>query len=178
MNTPNKLTLLRVLLIPVFVILFYMDYPICALITFVIASLTDTFDGYLARRNNQITTFGKLMDPLADKLLVTAVLVCFVDKGYIWAWASIIIISREFIVTGVRLLAIGESEILSASGWGKAKTVSQLVAIIAILTANMPWLDGYISPIILDVTVIITVVLTIYSGFDYIRKNRHLIKLR
>ena len=183
MNTPNKLTLLRILLIPVFIISFFTEFrysTVCSLIIFAVASITDSIDGYLARRNNQVTTFGQLMDPLADKILVTSALICFVSKGYVWAWAAILIISREFIVTGIRLLAVGEKEVIAASGWGKVKTVSQIVAIIVILAAYIPQFIEIqkIMLTISDFLIILTVALTIYSGFDYIRKNWHLLNFR
>lgn len=182
MNIPNKLTILRVLLIPVFMCLFFWDNPNriwFALGVFVIASFTDNLDGYLARRNNQVTTFGKLMDPLADKLLTMAALVCFLKEGvsYINVWVVMLILARELIVTGVRLVAMGENKVIAASYWGKAKTVTQFVTIIAIMVDMIVPLS-YNS---IDVTfwlVLITVLLTVYSGFDYVRKNWSLLTFK
>ena len=183
MNTPNKLTLLRIILVPVFIVSFFTEYrysTACALIIFLVASATDSIDGYLARRNNQVTTFGQLMDPLADKILVMSALVCFTAKGHLAAWVAILIISREFIVTGIRLLAVGEREVIAASGWGKVKTVSQITAIIVILAANIPQFIGFQNLLltISNFLIILTVALTIYSGFDYIKKNWRLLNFK
>ena len=123
MNTPNKLTLIRVILIPFFVLFLMTDLlpasQLWALAVFAIASFTDFLDGYLARRDQLVTNFGKLMDPLADKLLVTAALICFVEIGLAPAWVVIIIISREFLVTSIRLVAAGEGKVIAADKSGK-----------------------------------------------------------
>ncbi len=187
MNTPNKLTLLRVVVIPV-----YMFFYICcgivglylALITFLLATLTDNLDGYLARKNNQVTTFGKLMDPLADKLLIMAALISFVEKGvpYITSGVVMIILARELIVTGVRMLAMGENQVIAASMWGKSKTVSQFILIVFVMVCEIvvsyfPNITASCEIAILVLTVIATA-LTIYSGLDYIIKNRKLISFK
>lgn len=179
MNTPNKLTLLRVILVPVFMwaLSFNIVLAICI---FVVASLTDQLDGYLARKNNQVTTFGKLMDPLADKILTMSALVSFVgmeNVQFVPSWAVVIIISRELIVTGIRLIALGENKVIAASMWGKAKTVSQLVAIIAVM------LDLVVPLRIGDFCLTfwlmaIAVILTVYSGVDYVVKNRGLLTFK
>lgn len=181
-NIPNKLTILRVILIPVFMFLFFMNHPYhiwFALGVFVLASFTDNLDGYLARRNNQITTFGKLMDPLADKLLTMAAMICFLraDVRYINEWVVMIILARELIVTGIRLVAVGENKVIAASHWGKAKTVVQFLTIITIMV-------DMIIPLsynVVDVTfwlVVLTVILTVYSGFDYVHKNWSLLTFK
>lgn len=187
MNTPNKLTILRVILIPIYMIL----YLSCgqsgvygALGIFILASLTDQLDGYLARKNNEVTTFGKLMDPLADKILMMSALIAFVEKGipYITAGVVMVILARELIVTGIRLIALGENKVIAASMWGKAKTVSQFVLVIGVMVFeiakwHLPMLSPYVDGITL-VMVVVAVALTIYSGIDYIWKNRKLIQFK
>ena len=136
MNTANKLTILRVFMIPVFLLVLYLDVPNAnywALAIFVIASLTDTLDGYIARRDHLITDFGKFMDPLADNILVISALVCFVSLGLCDVWLVLLIIAREFMVTSIRLVAAGKGSVIAANNWGKAKTVSQIIAICVIL---------------------------------------------
>ena len=187
MNTPNKLTLLRVVLIPVYMVL----YLCCGtaglyggLLVFLLATLTDNLDGYLARKNGQITTFGKLMDPIADKMLNMAALIAFVERDvpYVTAGVVMVILARELIVTGVRLIAMGENQVIAASMWGKAKTVSQFVLVVAVMlyeivTAHFPAAESY-GKIVILVLVIAAVVLTVYSGADYIVKNRKLISFK
>ncbi len=190
MNTPNKLTLLRIALIPVFVALFELTAiphnMMWALLVFIAASITDQLDGHLARKNNQVTSFGKLADPLADKLLTISALICFIERdvAYLPGWAVIIIIGRELIVTGIRLIAMTENTVIAASMWGKAKTVSQLVTIIAIMfniimkeTFNVALFDyGHLHVIL--VLVVIMVVLTLISGVDYVCKNWKLLNFK
>jgi len=182
MNTPNKLTLIRVIMVPVFMWALLSKFFVAAIIVFVLASLTDQLDGYLARRNNQVTTFGKLMDPLADKILTISALVCLLGIGadFINSWVVMIIIARELIVTGIRQLAMGENTVIAASKWGKAKTVSQMAALIAVMV-------DLVIPLRIGATiygaltfwlVMIAVVLTVYSGIDYIIKNRKLITFK
>lgn len=187
MNTPNKLTMLRVILIPVYMILYLLCGTVglyLAIVTFLLATLTDQLDGHLARKNNQITTFGKLMDPLADKLLIMSALISFAvkDLPYINAGVVMVILARELIVTGVRMLAMGENKIIAASIWGKAKTVSQFILVVAvmifeIIKSHLPEAAGFCDPVILIMTVV-AVALTIYSGYDYVWKNRHLITFK
>jgi len=185
MNTPNKLTILRILLIPLLVWLIYDGLMTWALGVFVLASLTDWLDGYIARKYNQITTFGKFMDPLADKLLVTAALVAFVDLGYISGIVAIIVISREFIVTGLRLVAISENKVIAAGWWGKIKTTLQIVMIIMIMIYNNDiYQHGTTGTISFHLAVMVaiwgliwlTTAVTVISGIDYIWKNRSLLK--
>ncbi len=179
MNTPNMLTLLRVIMVPVFMWAITSGLYIAAVAIFIIASLTDQLDGYLARKNNQVTTFGKLMDPLADKILTISALVCLMGIGadFINSWVVMIIIARELIVTGIRQLAMGENTVIAASQWGKAKTVSQMAALIAVMIDLIVPLrfGGFVLTFWL---VALAVVLTVYSGIDYIVKNRHLITFK
>lgn len=179
MNTPNMLTLLRVIMVPVFMWALLSDFYLAAVIIFVLASLTDQLDGYLARKNNQVTTFGKLMDPLADKILTISALVCLmsINASFINAWVVVAIISRELIVTGIRQLAMGENTVIAASKWGKAKTVSQMVMLIAVMIDMIyPLSIGNFH--LTFWLVVIAVVLTVYSGVDYVVKNRHLITFK
>lgn len=178
MNTPNKLTILRVIMIPFFVL--FMLVPIggdvhkwVALAIFIIASLTDTLDGYLARRDNLVTNFGKFMDPLADKLLVCAAMICLIEVGKLPSWIVIIIISREFIISGFRLIASDNGIVIAASWWGKAKTISQMVMII-VLIADL----GGIFDTIGTVFVVVATVLTVISLIDYILKNKQVLSMQ
>ena len=172
MNLPNKLTILRIILVPVFMFFLILsnDYPqyaqISALIVFIIAASTDGLDGYLARKNNIITTFGKIIDPLADKLLISAALISFVSLGKISAWAAIIIIGRELAVTGLRVVAASEGIVISASIWGKLKTILQISAIIVLLlNPNIINFPFYLEKILLWAAVI----MTLFSGYIYFK---------
>lgn len=174
MNLPNKLTLLRVLLVPVFIITLLVPFGFegqkwLALGIFVVASITDFLDGKIARKRKLITTFGKFMDPLADKLLVCAALVCLVELGRVPAWMTIVIISREFIISGFRLVAANNNIVIAAGWLGKIKTFLQMTAII-LLIADIPALY-IVTTIILWAAVVMTVV----SLVDYIVKNREVI---
>lgn len=138
MNLPNRLTIARICIVPVFLVVLLTPnliglHYLWALILFIVASYTDHLDGKIARKNNQITNFGKFMDPLADKILVLSALVCFVQFGLADAWVVIIILAREFMVTGIRLIAAESGQVIAANRWGKAKTVSQIFAITAVL---------------------------------------------
>lgn len=166
MNLANRLTMLRIFLVPVF--LFFIAIKIhygiyFATGIFIIAALTDTLDGYVARKRNQVTKFGKFMDPLADKLIVTAALVSLVELKQLSSWVVMIIIAREFAITGLRGVAAGEGVIIAASKWGKAKTVTQIIAIVAALMQIK--YNG--------VLIVIALIITIISGVDYIVKNWH-----
>ena len=177
MNTPNKLTILRVIMIPFFVFFLLADMgnagKYTALVLFIAASLTDTLDGYLARKYNQVTNFGKFMDPLADKLLVCSALICLMDVGKLPSWAVIVIISREFIISGFRLVASDNGIVIAASWWGKSKTISQMVMII-LMIADFGGVFGTLETILLYVAVILTVV----SMIDYIWKNRQVLSMQ
>lgn len=167
---------------PVFMALLMIDSFACqmsALGVFVIASLTDMLDGQIARKRGQITTFGKFMDPLADKILTTAAFVIFLEKGIIDSWALMIILAREFMVAGVRLCAVGEGKVIAASFWGKFKTVSQMAAIIAsILILNIPIVPSGTAQVIAAVLIWISVVFTVISGIEYLVQNWKLMKLK
>jgi CDP-diacylglycerol--glycerol-3-phosphate 3-phosphatidyltransferase len=174
MNIANKLTLLRIIMIPFFIFFLLEGYSLWAFITFSLASFTDFLDGYLARKYNLITNFGKFMDPLADKLLVTSALVCFVQLGLLNAWVVIIILSREFIVSIFRAIAAAEGIVIAASWWGKAKTISQMAMVIVLLLNNYPFSEFGIP--IDRILVVLATVLTIVSGYDYIVKNKQVLK--
>lgn len=177
MNVPNMLTILRVIMIPFFVIFMLLDITgydkYIALAIFVIASLTDTLDGYLARKNNQVTNFGKFMDPLADKLLVSAAMICLIDTGKLASWIVIVIISREFIISGFRLVASDNGIVIAASWWGKIKTVTQMVMII-FLIADF----GGVFATIEIVLVYLALILTVISLIDYIAKNKQVLSMQ
>ncbi len=181
MNTPNKLTILRIILVPVFMAFMSVGEPLyntLGLVVFILASVTDWFDGYLARKYNLITSFGKFMDPLADKMLTTAAFIILMADGLMSPWALMIILTREFAVTGVRLAAVGEGKVIAASMWGKAKTVSQMLAIIiSFIILAFFGTDGLWS-VVIDVLIWISTALTVISGVDYIVKNKDFIKLR
>lgn len=171
MNLPNKLTIVRVCLIPFFVAALLFDHGnnytmrIVANVLFIIASLTDLFDGKIARKYNMVTNFGKFMDPLADKLLVCSALICLIELGQLAAWVVIVIISREFIISGFRLVAADNGVVIAASYWGKFKTTFQMIAVI-LLIFDIPALR-----MVANITVVIAVALTIISLVDYVAKN-------
>lgn len=177
MNLANKITLLRIFLVPIFLIFIAVKIPYgiyIATFIFIVASLTDKLDGYIARSRNQITRFGKIMDPLADKLLVTSALVSLVEFHMIPAWISMIIIAREFAVTGLRSVAAAEGNVIAASSLGKAKTVSQVVAIIsALININQ---KHPVFTYLFYMTMAVAVIITIVSGIDYFYKNSEYIK--
>ena len=171
MNLPNKLTIIRVCLIPFFVAALLFDHGnnytmrIVANVLFIVASLTDLFDGKIARKYNLVTNFGKFMDPLADKLLVCSALICLIELGQLPAWVVIIIISREFIISGFRLVAADNGVVIAASYWGKFKTTFQMAAVI-LMIYNIPALT-----LVTNIVVVIAVALTIISLVDYVAKN-------
>lgn len=178
MNLPNKLTILRVCMIPFFVFFLMTDYAgeevsrWLALAVFVIASLTDLLDGRIARKYNLVTDFGKFMDPLADKLLVCSALICFVDLGYLPSWMVIVIISREFIISGFRLIAADNGIVIAASYWGKFKTTFQMLMIV-LLIAQLPfaWMR-----VVEQLVIAAALVLTVVSLADYLMKNKNVLK--
>lgn len=175
MNLPNKLTILRVFLIPVFLffLLFEINYGRqISLLIFVIASSTDALDGYIARKHNLITNFGKFMDPLADKLLVCAALIALTYLGDIPVLLVILIISREFIITGFRTLAADSNIVIAASNWGKIKTITQMVMIIYFLIG----LNFGIFVLIGNILIGLSALSTIISGMEYIYKNKQVLK--
>lgn len=187
MNLPNQLTVLRVLIIPFMVILYYLDkaygeplalngYSIAIAVLFILASLTDFFDGYLARKWQVITVFGKFLDPLADKLLVMFALLMLQDIGVIPMWIVLIILMREFIVTGIRLIAVEGGNVIAASNLGKYKTASTMVALIILLFHVEPFVLAGVSFNIGMIILYIATALTIISGVEYIIKNQHSFK--
>ena len=183
MNLANKLTLLRVVLVPVFMAFMMIDAvwaKVIGLLVFVIASLTDMLDGKIARSRNMITTFGKFADPLADKMLTTAAFLIFMFDGITGPWPLFIILVREFAVSGIRLAAAAEGEVIAASFWGKFKTVTQMIAIIIgiLLMCCTSFVPQTVVNLITAVLVWISVVFTIISGAEYILKNKSLLKLK
>ena len=170
MNTPNKLTLLRILRIPVFLVILYMDFPYhqyVALVVFILASATDFVDGYLARRDHMVTDFGKFMDPLADKMLVMSAMLWFVEVGRMPAWALLIVVVREFAVSGLRLIAVDNGRVIAAAWSGKVKTFSTMVGICLML---LP-----VPPVVDLIVVAVIVITTVYSGVEYFIKNKDVI---
>lgn len=182
MNTANKITLIRLALIPVLLfflltdIVAYSQY--IAVAVFLLAALTDSIDGHIARKYNQITDFGKFIDPLADKILVVSALICMVQSGQISALAVIIIIAREFIVTGLRIIAIGSGKVIAAAPSGKLKTIVQIAVISIIMAAQGMSESAVYFNIVLECLVWLMVAITLYSGAEYIIKNRTLIDYR
>ena len=171
MNLPNKLTILRVIMIPFFVVFMLTDIggaasKWIALALFVIASLTDLLDGHIARKYNLVTNFGKFMDPLADKLLVCAAMICLVENGQLPSWIVIIIISREFIISGFRLIASDNGRVIAASYWGKFKTVFQMVMICLMIA------DVAVLSVLTQLVMWIALILTVVSLVDYLLKNK------
>ncbi len=196
MNTPNKLTILRILLVPIMVILSFFEIPGKVLwvpmtmflmdIVFVIASITDKLDGYLARKNNQVTDFGKFLDPIADKILVIAAMVILVGMQRLPAWIPIIVIFREFLVSGYRMMAAGKKgKVVAANKWGKLKTVTQMIALIMIFLDNYAYFDfarGAIDNkwfmafnIIQSVIMTLSVIATIFSGYEYLKDGKDIL---
>ena len=172
MNLPNKLTIFRVVLIPFFLVLLYTDFwgrgnLYIAAAIFIIASLTDLIDGKIARKYNLVTNFGKFMDPLADKLLVCSAMIALVDLGKIAGWIVIVIIAREFIISGFRLIASDNGVVIAASYWGKFKTTFQMIMII-LLILDLPF--AYMD-IVNNIVVYVALILTVISLVDYIFKN-------
>ena len=201
MNLANKLTIFRIILVPIFVVIAYLGkygiisgeligipmYLWIMNIVFVIASITDKLDGYIARSRNMVTTFGKFLDPLADKILVLSALVVLVEINKIPAWIPIIVLAREFIVSGYRLIAVEKGgKVIAASIWGKLKTVTQMIAIIAIFLDKFSYFEfcslnnmlmyekvfnGFTS-----VLLTISVIATIFSGYEYLKDGKNLFK--
>ena len=183
MNLPNKLTLARVCMIPLFMIVLmcganyeWANYHIWSAIIFAIASLTDGIDGHIARSRGLVTDFGKFMDPLADKLLVCTALICFIQLDWIPAYMAVIIIAREFIVTGLRTLAASKGIVMAAIMTGKVKTVLQMIAILCTMVFSFVEFEICGYPWIGFVTMAISTLFTIYSGYEYIAKNVNLLK--
>lgn len=210
MNLPNKLTIFRIILVPIIVIVSLINIPgnvfgipmnmIIMDIIFVIASITDKLDGHIARSNNQVTTFGKFLDPIADKILVLAAMIILVEKGLLPAWIPIIVLFREFIVSGYRLIAVEKNgKVIAANIWGKLKTVTQMLAIILMFLTTHPYFSfifrakseqeafassalvymntgDFIINILASVLMTISVIATIFSGYEYIKGGKDLLK--
>lgn len=196
MNLPNKLTIFRIILVPIMVIIPFLDIkgefleiPMeCFIINFIfiLASLTDKLDGYLARKNNQVTTFGKFLDPLADKILVLSAMIMLVEMTKLPAWIPIIVLAREFLVSGYRLVAVEKGkQVIAASNWGKLKTVTQMIAIILAFvdfhsfgecfTNNLTG-GEFVFNLIVTIMMIIQTIATIFSGADYMKGAKELMK--
>ena len=196
MNLANKLTIFRIILVPIMAIIPYlnlqgdfMGLPLTyfwMLLIFIVASITDKLDGYIARSRNQVTTFGKFLDPLADKILVLAAMVLLVELRKIPAWIPIIVLAREFLVSGYRLIAVEKGgQVIAASIWGKLKTVTQMIAIILIMfDRNNFWdcLRGGLTGVdfainlVATILLLVSVVATIFSGADYMKNGKELFK--
>lgn len=205
MNLPNKLTLFRIILVPIMVIVSFFDIHGSFLgisttmwimeLIFIIASITDKLDGYLARKNNQVTNFGKFLDPIADKILVVAAMILFVEMGRLPAWIPIIVIFREFAVSGYRLIAVQNSgKVIAANVWGKLKTVTQMIAIILMFLTTQPYFafalrakteqdaltymttGDFVMNILASIFMTISVIATIFSGYEYLKGGKDLLK--
>ena len=170
MNLPNKLTVGRVLAVPVFIVVLMLGHYYASAVIFVLASLTDMLDGIIARKCGLVTNFGKIMDPLADKLLVMSALVCLVELGDVPAWMVIVILAREFAVTGLRAAAAADGVVIAAGITGKIKTILQMVAITALLLKNWPFY--YIGVPFAAIMLWAAVAMTVISGVEYVWKNR------
>lgn len=199
MNLPSKLTLFRIILVPIMVIVSFFDIPGSFLgisttmwimeLIFIIASITDKLDGYLARKNNQVTNFGKFLDPIADKILVVAAMILFVEMGRLPAWIPIIVIFREFAVSGYRLIAVQNSgKVIAANVWGKLKTVTQMIAIILMFLTTQPYFafvnsaltymttGDFVMNILASIFMTVSVIATIFSGYEYLKSGKDLLK--
>ncbi len=196
LNLANKLTIFRIILVPLMVIIPYLNlqgdffslpytYFWMELI-FIVASITDKLDGYIARSRNQVTTFGKFLDPLADKILVLAAMILLVELGKIPAWIPVIVLAREFIVSGYRLIAVEKGgKVIAASIWGKLKTATQMLAIILVIFDSNPFAEcfkgtltgvEFVLNVIATILLLISVVATIFSGIDYLKNGKELLK--
>ena len=173
MNLPNKLTIARVICVPIFVVLYYLDLNLWACIVFVIASITDMLDGRIARSRNLVTNFGKIMDPLADKVLVYAAFCLFIEKGVMPGWMLIIILAREFAVSGMRTVAASQGTVVAAGMTGKIKTVLQMFAVIFLLLAPYAKALDITGKVLLWASLVMTIV----SGAEYIIKNKNVFSM-
>jgi CDP-diacylglycerol--glycerol-3-phosphate 3-phosphatidyltransferase len=171
MNLPNKLTIARMAMVPLFMIALLMNTPasrILATVIFALASLTDMLDGQIARKYNMVTNFGKLMDPLADKVLTAAAMICLVELGDLAAWIAVVIIFREYLITGLRSVAASENIVVAANIWGKVKTVCQMIALMRLMVK--PQVVALCGIDLVLWIMYVAVALTIYSGLDYVLK--------
>ena len=163
-TTANKITVLRILLIPVFLLLAYGEHRVAALLVYLIACLSDYADGYIARHYHQITNFGKFMDPLADKMLVLAAMCWFIENGQIPGWVVAVVLFREFAVSGLRLIAVEQNRVIAAAWSGKIKTATTMVALALMMVFPVRWLN-----VVCSILILLT---TVYSGVEYFLKNR------
>ncbi|XVG95088.1 CDP-diacylglycerol--glycerol-3-phosphate 3-phosphatidyltransferase [Eubacteriales bacterium KG127] len=174
MNLPNKLTISRVILVPVFILFYTFELYLPALVVFVVASFTDYLDGYLARKHNLVSNFGKIMDPLADKVLVYSAFALLLESGLMPAWMLIIILTREFTVAGMRTVAAAEGVVIAAALSGKIKTVLQMIAVPLLLLVPVfsqgTTLHSWIS-IVANLFLWLSLIMTVYSGIEYVSKN-------
>ena len=180
MNTPNKLTVARMIMVPFLVVFLLTGWGgdanrYISLIIFVAASITDWLDGYLARKNHLVTNFGKFMDPLADKLLVCSAMICMIELGILPAWFVIIIIGREFIISGFRLIAAENGIVIAANYWGKFKTVSQMIMIILLI---LHFDDISVFAVLEQIFIWISLALTVISLMTYIWQNRNVLSMQ
>lgn len=174
MNLPNKLTVARVIAVPFFIASYMMHWYLVAFVLFILASLTDLLDGKIARARNLVTNFGKIMDPLADKILVYSALCLFVENGTIPGWTLIIILAREFVVAGMRTVAASDGIVIAAGMSGKIKTVLQMVAVIVLIIAQgpLPQLTGLGM-----IAFWASLIMTVYSGVEYVVKNKNVFSM-
>ena len=176
MTTANKITIFRVICIPVFIVLMYMDGAAArygALAVFVIASLSDFLDGYIARHYNQVSNFGKFMDPLADKILVITAMLLFVESGRMPGWVLALVVAREFAMSGLRLVAVEQGRVIAAAKSGKIKTASTMVCIILMLLIGVPYSAPDYLGMVCNAVILLT---TLYSGVEYFIVNRDVLK--
>ncbi|MBR3755498.1 MAG: CDP-diacylglycerol--glycerol-3-phosphate 3-phosphatidyltransferase [Firmicutes bacterium] len=174
MNLPNKLTVARMIAVPFFIAAYMLEFYIVAFVLFVAASVTDFFDGYLARKHNLVSNFGKIMDPLADKILVYSAFCLMVDDGTVAGWMLIVILAREFVVAGMRTVAASEGIVIAAAMSGKIKTVLQMIAVPLLLF--VPVLEataaGYVIHVAAQLFLWASLIMTVYSGIEYVMKNK------
>ena len=172
MTTANKITLVRIVLIPVFLVLAYLGHTWWALGVYIVACISDTVDGYIARRYKQVTDFGKFIDPLADKMLVLAAMVYFVEIGVMPGWAVAVVLFREFAVSGLRMIAVGKGRVIAAAWTGKVKTFSQMILILVLFFLGWKWNE---NPFVLAGSVWVAFI-TLFSGVQYFMRNGDALK--
>ena len=175
-NAANKITLLRIILVPFFMLFMYLKWTYIALFVYIIACVSDFFDGMVARRCDQVSNFGRFMDPLADKILTLSAMCLFVEYGLMPAWVVAIVLLREFAVSGLRLIAVERGVIISAAFSGKVKTVTSMIALGILIAINEPWLPfAAIWPYVCSAAILLT---TLWSGIEYFVKNYAVLKAR
>ena len=172
MTTANKITLLRIFMIPVFLVLAYAGKNAAALVVYILACLSDMADGYIARHYNQITDFGKFMDPLADKMLVLSAMCFFVERGRMPGWALAVVLLREFAVSGMRLVAVEQGRVIAAAWSGKVKTAATMLCLCLMLLFPAPGIGDSAPDFVARISTAVIVLTTVYSGIEYFYKNR------